>query len=186
VSDLLAWCFHSPRRLLLVAVALVVLIIGVGAAVQALTPSSTSSPDARTTTVATAAVANSGAAVDAAVAFTRAWASKPASVTVEQWRQGVQPLATPELARLLATTDPAALPGGGPAGEPGVRFLSAASALIEVPLSSGPRVLVTVVLLGGRWLAQDVQPLAGDAGAVGGPGAGPSAATAGGASGSAG
>lgn len=165
MSDLLAWCFHSPRRLLLVAVALLAVVIGIGAAVRVLTPRST--PQAAPSS-APVAVANAGPAVAAAVTFTRAWASKAPSASPEQWRAGLAPLVTPELGRLLATTDTAALPGGGPTGQPGVRFLSSASSLVEVPLSTGRRVLVTVVLLGGHWLVSDVQPLAGDAGDVGG------------------
>jgi hypothetical protein len=164
VSDLVAWCFHSPRRLLLVVAALIAVLIGGGALVQAVMPragdGATDSPSS------TASVAGSGAAVDAAVTFTRAWASKPASASVDQWRQGLQPLVTPYLGRLLAQTDPASLPGGAPAGQPSVRFASVSSALIEVPLNSGRPVLVTVVQLNGHWLAQDVEPLAGDSGAV--------------------
>jgi hypothetical protein len=94
------------------------------------------------------------------------WASKPAAATDQQWRQSVEPLATAELARGLGLTDPAGLPGGVPQGEPTIRFVSVSSALIEVPLSTGRRVLVTVVLVNGRWLASDVQPLAGDLGDV--------------------
>ncbi|HEX2808425.1 MAG TPA: hypothetical protein VHN80_19860, partial [Kineosporiaceae bacterium] len=87
-------------------------------------------------------------------------------LTDEQWRRSVDPLATPDLVRGLAVTDPAALPGGAPAGDPTIRFVSVSSALIEVPLSSGTRVLVTVVLVNGHWLASDVQPVAGDPGDV--------------------
>jgi hypothetical protein len=177
VSDLLAWCFHSPRRLLLVAVALLALVIGIGVLVQAAMPKADGGTPAAST--ATASVAGSGAAIEAAVTFTRAWASKPASTSAEQWRQGLRPLVTPDLAALLASTDPASLPGGAPAGQPAVQFLAVSSALIKVPLSTGQPVLVTVVLVDGRWLAKDVQPLAGDSGAVSGavPGAGTASAT---------
>jgi len=167
VADVLAWCFHSPRRLLVVAVALLAVVIGIGAGVRALTPGP--APTA-SRPPAPVAVAEAGPAVAAAVSFARAWATKAPTATVEQWRAGVQPLVTPEFGRLLATTDPAALPGGGPTGQPAVRFLSSASSLVEVPLSTGRRVLVTVVLLGGRWLVSDVQPLVGDLGDVGATG----------------
>jgi hypothetical protein len=166
VADLVTWCFHSPRRLLLVAAGLIAVVIGAGAVVRLALPAGGDAASVERP-AASVSVAGSVAAVEAAVAFTRAWASKPASVTPAQWRQGLQPLVTPELGRLLAETDPAALPGGAPAGRPAVRFASVQSALIEVPLSTRQSVLVTVVLAaGGRWLASDVQPDAGDAGAA--------------------
>jgi hypothetical protein len=165
VAELLAWCFNSPRRLGAVLVGLLALLIGAGVAVNAIR----SGPSQRSpsSAVGVSGVSpDAGPAVQAALAFTRAWASKPASVTDEQWRRSVDPLATPDLVRGLAVTDPAALPGGAPAGDPTIRFVSVSSALIEVPLSSGTRVLVTVVLVNGHWLASDVQPVAGDPGDV--------------------
>jgi hypothetical protein len=189
MADLLAWCFHSPRRVLLVLVALLVVVFGVGAAVQTMTPQG--EPSA-TRSAPTAVAADIGPAVEAAVTFTRAWSSKPGSASADQWRQGLQPLVTPELARLLATTDPAELPGGAPTGRPVVRFVSAASALVEVQLTTGQEVLVTTVLLNGRWLTSDVQPAEGDDGDVGtgstgaSPGSGAGAGDASAAAGSAG
>jgi len=171
VSDVLAWCFHSPRRLGAVALVLLALVVGAGAAVRALIPAEGAPAPARP--ASTAAVAGTGGAVDAALAFTRAWASKPASASAEQWQRTLQPLVTPDLGRQLAYTDPAALPGGTPVGQPGIRFQEVQSALLEVRLSTGRTVLVTVVRSGDRWLASDVQPLAGDLGDV------PSAAPAG-------
>jgi hypothetical protein len=164
VSDLLAWCFHSPRRLLLVGVALVAVLILVGAGVRELSPGA-SRPSPSTSAAASVPVRNAGPAVQAAVAFTKAWASKPESQSAEEWQGTLEPLVTPELGRLLATTDPAQLPGGAPTDGASVRFVSASSALVEVPLTTGKGVLVTVVLLNGRWLAQDVEPVAGDVGA---------------------
>jgi hypothetical protein len=170
VAELLAWCFHSPRRLAAVLAGLLVLLIGAGVAVTAIRGDSgahSSSSAAGLSGVSP----DAGPAVQAAVAFTRAWASKPASSTDEQWRRSVGALATPDLLRGLAVTDPSALPGGAPAGDPVIRFVSVSSALIEVPLSTGIRVLVTVVLVNGHWLASDVQPVAGDPGDVPGTGA---------------
>lgn len=166
MADVVAWCFHSPRRLLAVLVVAVAVLIGIGMAVRSLGPHTAAAPSRAPSS--TASMADSRAPVNAAVAFTRRWASKPDSATAEQWRQGLEGLVTPELGRLLADTDPAGLPGGEPAGDPTVRFLSAASAMIEVPLSTGRRVLVTVVLFNGRWLAYDVRPVAGDVGAASG------------------
>jgi hypothetical protein len=164
VSDLVAWAFHSPRRLLGVLVVVLAIIVGVGAVLQ-----SARSPD-RTGTApsasAPAVLPDTGPAISAALTFATAWASQPASTSAEQWRQGLEQLVTPELAKGLALTDPAQLPGGRPQGQPTVRFVSTSSALIQVPLSTGRSVLVTVVLAGSRWLVSDVQPFTGDLGDV--------------------
>ena len=172
MAELLAWCFHSPRRLAAVLVGLLALLIGAGVAVNAVRSGPAQRPSSSAAGVSGLSP-DAGPAVQAALAFTRAWASKPASSTDEQWRQSVSPLATPELVRGLAVTDPGALPGGAPTGDPTIRFVSVSSALIEVPLSTGTRVLVTVVQVNGHWLASDVQPVEGDSGDV--PGAGASA-----------
>jgi hypothetical protein len=180
VNELVAWCFHSPRRLLVVVGVLLVVVLGLGAGIRALLPHdrvAAASPPA-----AAGSVVGSGPAIDAAVTFTRAWAAKPASATPEQWRRTLSALVTPDLARGLAVTDPSSLPGGAPAGQPLVRFASVSSSLVEVPLSTGARVLVTVVLVDGHWLAQDVQPAAGDNGDVAGNGAGNGAGAGAGAS----
>ena len=84
----------------------------------------------------------------------------------QQWQNRVTPLVTADLAAALRLTDPATLPGGAPDGEPEVRFVSGASALVAVPLSGGERVLVTVVDDAGRWRVSDVQPDQGDTGAA--------------------
>jgi hypothetical protein len=170
VADLVSWVFHSPRRLLLVVGGVLVLVIGLGAAARVLLPGG-SSDAAPSSPAASASVAGSAEAVDAAVSFTRAWASKPGTMTAQQWHEGLQRLVTPDLGRLLESTDPADLPGGTPSGPPTVRFVSGTSALVEVPLSTGQRVLVTVVQVSGHWLVQDVQPASGDLGDVS-PGAG--------------
>ena len=165
MADLLAWCFHSPRRLAAVLVGVLALLIGAGAAVNALLPDGPPAPS-RGGSAEAAGSPDAGPASAAALAFTRVWASKPAAVSDQQWRASIAPLATAELARGLALTDPAGLPGGVPQGAPTIRFVSVSSALLEVGLSTGRRVLVTVVLVNGRWLASDVQPLAGDSGDV--------------------
>lgn len=164
MRELIAWCFHSPRRLLAVGAAAIALLLAGAVAVQAVFPDD--GRRAGGTPSAVAAPADTGAAVGAAVEFTRRWASVPPGRTAEQWRAGLAGLVTSDLASGLALTDPGALPGGTPVGQPVVRFVSASSALVEVPLSSGRHVLVTVVLSGKTWLASDVQPLEGNAGDV--------------------
>jgi hypothetical protein len=161
VPDLIAWCFHSPRRLLAVAVAALALTVGAGVVVQALRDDPA---PVGGSAGAPGIPADTAPALGAAVAFTRQWAAVPPGQTAAQWRARLTPLVMPGLAAGLAQTDPAALPGGVPEGKPTVRFFSVSSAMIQVPLSSGRSVLVTVVLSGGRWLVDDVQPLTGNAG----------------------
>ena len=172
MADLLSWAFHSPRRVLVLAVVLVAVLVGAGAAFRAVGSGPASGDGSADRSAQPVALADQGAAAAAAATFTRAWASKPADRSVQQWRQDLHGLITPELERLLADTDPSSLPGGAPSGRTVVRFVSGASAMIEVPLTTGRRVLVTVVLFNGRWLANDVQPLAGNDGDV--PGVAPS------------
>jgi hypothetical protein len=165
VANLLAWCFDSPRRLFGVLLVGLVVLVGGGAVVRATIGSSASGGSGPVPGVPNDAP-QAQQAMTAALTFARAWASKPASLSAEQWRAQLAPLATPDLMRGLAVTDPASLPGGTPQGSATVRFVSVSSSLIEVPLSTGTRVLVTVVLLNGRWVASDVQPAVGDAGNV--------------------
>jgi hypothetical protein len=164
VAELLAWIFHSPRRLLAVLIGFLAVVVGVGLLVQAAMPGQ--SPPGTTPTGVTAAGPDAEQATQAALAFTRAWASKPEGQTAEQWRQSLVPLTTPDLQRGLSLTDPATLPGGRPQGTPTVRFIAVASSLVEVPLSTGSRVLVTVVRVNAHWIASDVQPVSGNAGDV--------------------
>jgi hypothetical protein len=165
MPEVIAWCFHSPRRLFAVGVAAIVLVLGAALAVQALSPGDGLA--AGKGPAGAAVPADTGAAVTAAVEFTRRWASVPAGGTAEQWRAGLNGRVTSDLASGLAQTDPAALPGGAPSGSPVVRFVSDSSAMVEVPLSSGKPVLVTVVLNGKTWLVNDVQPFEGNVGAGG-------------------
>jgi hypothetical protein len=179
VADLLAWCLHSPRRLLGVVVVALAVLVGVIGVLQ--TGRSDARPGPRASTSVAGALPDTGPAVGAAVTFTRAWASKPAGSSAEQWRQQLTALVTPDLARGLAATDPASLPGGQPHGTPTLRFVSTASCLVEVPLSSGRSVLVTVVLsdADGHWLVSDVQPATGNLGDVGGSSVGSGSASSG-------
>jgi hypothetical protein len=172
VHEVIAWVFHSPRRLLVVVVAAIALLLLGALAVQATRPGAGRSGDGAASGVA--APVDAAPAVSAAVDFARRWASVPSGQAAEQWRAGLSGRVTPELAAGLALTDPATLPGGSPSGEPVIRFVSVSSALVEVPLSSGRPVLVTVVSSNGRWLASDVQPVEGNAGDV--PVASPSGA----------
>jgi len=163
--DAIAWLCRSPRRLVVsAAVILAVVLIG-GSALfggSAGAGGRDSGSSETTTTAPSAQVPNADPYVGAAVGFVRQWSQLKPGETASGWQARVLPLATPEFAEALKTTDPANLPGVGPEGEPVVRFVSQTSGLIAVPLSDGSSVLVTVVIGGQQPLVSDVQPNVGD------------------------
>ena len=170
-AELVAWAFRSPRRLATVVLVAVAVLVAVGVWTQrsepaagsgaAAAPSSAPSP-----ATAGARVPDAQPFVSTAVQFVGQWARLRPGEGAQQWQNRVTPLVTADLAAALRLTDPTTLPGGAPDGEPEVRFVSGASALVAVPLSGGERVLVTVVDDAGRWRVSDVQPDQGDTGAA--------------------
>jgi hypothetical protein len=166
LADAVAWVCRTPRRLVIsLAVILAAILFGssqlfgsgaggTGDRTGGSTEAATSPPSAQ--------VPSADPYVSAALAFVRQWSQLKPGETASAWQARVTPLATPDLATVLKTTDPANLPGVGPEGEPVVRFVSATSGLIAVPLSDGSSVLVTVVLGGEEPLVSDVQPNVGD------------------------
>jgi len=164
--DAIAWLCRSPRRLVVsAAVTFAVVVIGGSALFGDGTGGSGGGADGSSNTTTTAPQAQVPSAdpyVGAAVGFVQQWSQLKPGETAAGWQARVLPLATPELAEALKTTDPANLPGVGPEGEPVVRFVSQTSGLIAVPLSDGSSVLVTVVIEGQQPLVSDIQPNVGD------------------------
>ena len=166
LADAITWICDSPRRLIVsVAVILAGVLIG-GSRLFGGTASGTDGlggqPAATTAAVPSAQVPNATPYVGAAVKFVQQWSELKPGETVDGWQSRVAPLATPEFAAALKTTDPANLPGVGPEGEPVVRFVSQTSALVAVPLADGSSVLVSVVIGGIQPLVSDIQPNVGD------------------------
>lgn len=131
------------------------------ASTQGAIPSSSSLPTPRPTTMAsTSAPPASGpvtkqSATAVASAFVRAWSSDGASR--DAWHAGMEPWASPELLRALASTDPAQVPADRVTGD--ARLISSAktSATVLVPTDGGD-VLVTLTASGGGWKARDIAP----------------------------
>jgi hypothetical protein len=167
-TDFRTWLFASPRRLVVVSLAAIILIFVAGSTLfgnDGASGSSGSGTDEAPAIVSTAAsVPDSGTYVGAAVNFVKLWAELKPGQTRQQWQAELTPLTTPDYAKTLSTTDPATLPGVQPTGEPVVRFLAQESAMIAVPLADGSSVLVTVVSNAGTSepVVSDVQPNAGD------------------------
>ncbi len=179
MPDLLNWAFRSPGRFAAVVLAALALVVALSVVSRGAGTSADQAPGEGRRAAAPTATAAPGSLPEAepylrtAVDFARVWAVLPSGGTTAQWRASLAPLVTPELARGLALTDPAGLPGGTPTGSPALRFLASSSALVEVPLSSGVSVLVTVVDTGGGVRkVSDVQPNQGDFGATTGAGLG--------------
>jgi hypothetical protein len=163
-TDAIVWLCRSPRRLIVSAATIVVVVLVGGSALFGGTGGTGrgNGSAAPTTTAPRAQVPSADPYVSAAVTFVREWSQLKPGETASGWQARVIPLATPEFAAALKTTDPANLPGVGPEGEPVVRFVSQTSGLIAVPLSDGSSVLVTVVIGGPEPLVSDVQPNVGD------------------------
>ena len=169
MPDVARWVFRSPTHFAgtLAGIVAVLVLVGLalrgdgGAAGAAARPAPSPS---RTQAAVARDLPAAAPFVDAAVTFARAWATLPEGATAAQWRETLRPLVTSDLATGLALTDPATLPGGTPTGTPTLRFLAASSALVEVPLSTGSSVLVTVVDDATGVRVSDVQPAEGDDG----------------------
>ena len=140
VADAVAWVCRSPRRLAAFAVGLMAVVL-IGSNLLGAGASASNQPRTQA----------SGPAVTAAQV-----------PSVQQWQAALEPLSTKELATALRTTDPAALPGSAPEGDPVVRYVAQNSALIAVPLANGSSVLVTVVSDASGQRVSDIQPFAGD------------------------
>ncbi len=169
MPDLVQWAFRSPGRLAGVVAVLLALVVALSLAARQGEQDAAAREGGRATpsaspTAAAGALPPAGPFVETAVRFVRAWAVLPAGTTPQQWRAGLAPLVTADLARGLALTDPRDLPGAVPAGEPVLKFLAASSALVEVPLADASSVLVTVVDEPTGRRVSDVQPTQGDVG----------------------
>lgn len=131
------------------------------ASTQGTTPASSSPPAPGPTTPRSSksapptprAVTNQSTGV--ATAFVRAWSSDGASR--DAWYAAMEPWASPELLRALASTDPAQVPADRVTGD--ARLVSSAktSATVLVPTDGGD-VLVTLSAAGGGWKARDIAP----------------------------
>ena len=144
MAEFVAWACRSPQRLLTVLAVTLIAVLGIGTLV--VDHLSDETPGTTTTTpTVSAEVPDAAPFVRTAVEFARLWASPESGQSLEQWHARLAPMVTEDLAAGLRLTDLANLPGGEPGTTPTVRFVSGASALVAVPLTTGTTVLVTVV-----------------------------------------
>lgn len=120
-------------------------------------PSSPTVPDP-TTSPSTAALPV--VAITTATTFLTAWA-RP-TTPQPQWFAAVKPLATPDLAKGLAVTDPRNVPASKVTGKLEVREaspnLTAPTRAVLVATTDGGPIAVTIVVSGKSWLVQSVAP----------------------------
>jgi hypothetical protein len=177
-TDLLAWAFHSPRRLLgVVAGLLLALTLGVTGVAQAVgggggkaAAGSTSraeataapSPDpAATSAAALEAYQPPAPDPDAATVarkFVKAWLKGPSAKTDKAWLDALHPYVTSELYAGLVETDPARIPPAKIApGEVGALAVGDYLNELTVPLEGGRALAVTLAYDGAVWRVTSVE-----------------------------
>ncbi len=95
------------------------------------------------------------AALLAAFTYVRLWA-RP-TLDPKAWHSGVQPMATPTYAQLLAHTDPTRVPAHAVTGSPLLVSADTTTVVADVPTDAG-LIRVTVTSTSGRWLIDDARP----------------------------
>lgn len=160
MSGLIAWACRTPRRLIAVLAAPIAVLVVIGS----IWSGQHRGDDAGSTRSGQVAAANAQVPdatpfVTAAVNFVNVWGKLAPGQSADQWHSAVRALATPQLATALDQTDPQSLQGSTPAGKPSVRYVTAADAIIAVPLENGKTVVVSVIASDGNsWLVRDIQP----------------------------
>jgi hypothetical protein len=180
LGRVLRWPLWSWRNLTITAVALLALLAFVGRATDGRasslpaaapatstgtetaaapqpatqTPTTTpQSPSAPTPPPAKPVAKQSATAV--ATVFVRAWATDGA--TRDAWYSAMQPWASTELLRALASTDPAQVPADRVVADARLVSSSKTAAAVVVPTDGGD-VQVTLAAEGGGWKVTDIAP----------------------------
>jgi hypothetical protein len=172
--DLIAWVFHSPRRLLLVVVAPLLVASLVPVLVSRLT--SADEGGRETTSVATTSPAldtetalpgqnleNPTAPPEAFLVveeFVGVWLAPPADGSdraLREWHARLSWYTTPELSAALRDTDPGRVPEAEVAGP--AKLLRAGEYLTEmaVPMSDGRDLNLTITWDGQVWRVSDLE-----------------------------
>jgi hypothetical protein len=177
--DLLAWLFHSPRRLLLVLAALLIVATLAPALVSRLINSGDGSRGSVVEQAAegTAPTGTANALPEASVVatappkalavvdtFMQIWLSGPSVTTgagTQEWHRRLVPYVTPELAAALEDAAPDRVPDATVAGSPRVLRVGEFLSHIAMPMSDGKDVTLTVAWDGEVWRVSDIDREAG-------------------------
>ena len=167
------WPLHSPARLVAVvavvagvAVALSLLLGGTGgpsmpgsrvatpgalprATVGAAVPAPTAPPELTPRTLPVSAAPP--AALTVARAWTTAWADHPPGVTAARWSAGLAPFTTAEYLPVLASVDPANVPGTRVTGAAQAVEVRPESLRVQVPTDAVRLELLLVQVAPGDW-----------------------------------
>ena len=177
-NDLLAWSFHSPKRLLAVTagalLAVTVAVTGMSHAVGGgqgrvaveAPPATVASPASSTTSAPALGAPESPilapvpdvVASQVARKFVKAWLTGPSAKNPAVWLEGMRPYVTAELYAGLTAADPARVP----AGKVGIVPASARAVgeyvnELTVPLNSGKGIDVTLAYDGTSWRVTAVE-----------------------------
>jgi len=174
MGRLLAWVFHSPRRLLAVVVLpLIVATVlagilskdGTGKPEVSSTPSESVQPEYGSPPPAPPAFVSTptpsappAQAVRAAEGFVQTWLAGRTTEPVAVWHRRIASFVTPQLAQGLRSTDPARLPATNVSGAPEPVQVGEFLARFSVPLADGSAVAVTTAWDGQAWRVTDIQP----------------------------
>jgi hypothetical protein len=160
MAGVIAWVIRSPRRLIAVlAVPLLLTLLATSLWSARNRDSGGNGNAGAAAAAANAQVPDATPFVTAAVKFVNVWGRLAPGQSPTEWHEAVNALVTPDLATRLEHTDTNALEGATVTGKPQVRFVTATSSLIAVPMSNGHTVVVTVVAEQNQsWLVDDVQP----------------------------
>ncbi|GAA4666059.1 MULTISPECIES: hypothetical protein [Amycolatopsis] len=174
------WGFplRSPRHLAGTAIAVAVLLVGLGIAIPQLLgprqsdqvtparikdPSSSAAavpPGTSSTTLPTrltaplvqpTSAAPAPEALDVAKRWAQAWVNHPDGITNAQWLDGLRPYTTEEYLAQMSTVDPRNIPAKQVTGEPRATESYTSSVLVIVP-TDGPQLSITVARTPGGWL----------------------------------
>jgi hypothetical protein len=172
--DLLAWVFHSPRRLLLVVV-VPLLVVSVGPVLLSRLNDDDGAP-AAATDQATAAATQSATptlpgdqalppatpppdAVRVVNTFVEVWLAGATADTdpeVQEWHKRLAQYVTPELSTALKDTDPGRVPDASPTGPAQPLRVGEYLSELSVPMSDGKDLNLTIAWDGEAWRVSDI------------------------------
>lgn len=167
------WPLHSPARLFLVVVVAIAIVAGVsylGGSVgtpgagsgRALGPAPSASPGTATAAPGQPTVtelrpqslplsAAPPVALAVAERWTQAWATHPPGTTPAQWSAGLAPYTTDEYLAVLASVDPANVPGSRVTGPPQAVDVRPEAVRVQVPTDAVRLELLLVQVGPGDW-----------------------------------
>lgn len=163
------WPLHSPARLIACLAGLVIVIAALSVLGGRLAPTGTggngalgparpatsapagASAPAELTPATLPLSAAPPAALTVATHWTQAWADHPPGTTSEGWSSGLAPFTTPEYLGVLASVDPANVPGSRVTGPAQAVQVRPDAVRVQVPTDAARLELLLVQVAPGDW-----------------------------------